>query len=319
MTRAGVLSTIGGTPLVRLQRLHGREDVRAWLKLESANPGGSAKDRTALALFTDAVERGAITPRSTLVESSSGNFGVAAARLCLLHGVGFHCVVDPRANRVTVATMLALGAHIHALTEPDPETGDWLVARRAKVRELLATLPDAVCLDQYSNPAAPRAHADGTMTEIVEQLGRPPTTLYTATSTTGTIGGCLAYVHERGLATRVVAVDAQGSVLFGGERGERPLSGYGAGMVPPLAEGLTPDAVVRVSALEAVRGCRRLVATEGVLAGGSTGAVVSAFLADLDATDAGADVVLICHDGGVPYLDTVYDDAWVAEHLGGLP
>ena len=64
------------------------------------------------------------------------------------------------------------GAHIHALTEPDPETGDWLVARRAKVRELLATLPDAVCLDQYSNPAAPRAHADGTMTEIVEQLGR---------------------------------------------------------------------------------------------------------------------------------------------------
>lgn len=314
---AGPERGIGNTPLVRLDRLPLPSLRRAWGKLEWFNPGGSAKDRSAAAMVADALASGIIGPGSVLVESSSGNFGVALARLCVRHGMSLHVVVDPRANHLTVATMRALGAVVHELDHPDPLTGDWLVARRARVAELLAEVPDAVTLDQYSHRAAIRAHADGTMAEIVRDLGRAPDAVVVATSTTGTIGGCLAHVHERGLATQVVAVDARGSVLFGGRRGERLLAGFGAGVEPPLAEGVVPDAVVRVADADAIAGCRLLARTEGMLVGASAGAVVHALMTLGESF--GPDVVAIFHDAGQAYLDTVYDDAWVADHLGGWP
>ncbi|WP_232549812.1 pyridoxal-phosphate dependent enzyme [Propioniciclava soli] len=312
----GTRARIGNTPLARLDRLPTPRGVRAWGKLEWFNPGGSAKDRSAQAMVDAALASGRIGPGSVLVESSSGNFGVALARLCVRHGMTLHVVVDPRSNRTTVATMRALGATVHELTEPDPDTGDWLTARIAKVAELRERWPDAYSLDQYSNRAALRAHADGTMAEIVRDLGRAPDVVVVATSTTGTIGGCLTHVREQGLDTAVVAVDAEGSVLFGGRRGQRLLSGFGAGIVPGLAEGVVPDDVVRVSDAAAVAGCRLLARTEGMLVGASAGAVVHA-MTTLAVGD--ADVVGIFHDAGLAYLDTVYDDAWVAEHVGALP
>lgn len=309
--------TAGGTPLVRLDRLPAPPGRALWGKLEWFNPGGSAKDRTAQAMLDAALASGRVHAGSVLVESTSGNFGVALARLAVRHGLTLHVVLDPRTNTATVAALRALGAIVHELDAPDPATGDWLTARLAAARALLAEHPGAVSLDQYSNPAAVRAHADGTMAEIVRDLGRPPDAVVVATSTTGTIGGCLAHVREHELPTRVVAVDAVGSVLFGGCRGDRPLNGFGAGVVPPLAEGLQPDAVVRVTPLEAVRGCRLLARTEGWLVGASAGAVVHALTrADLPGAST---VVGIFHDAGHAYLDTVHDDAWVEAHLGARP
>lgn len=299
----------GNTPLVRLERLSVNSDVTVWTKLEGHNPSGSAKDRTAHAILAAAD----LQPGAVIVESSSGNLGVAMSREAVLGGWTFHCVVDPRANHAATAAMRAYGAIVHEVTEPDPTTGDWLAARRARVAELLTEIPDAVCLDQYSNTAAFRAHDEGTMREIVEQLGRAPDHLFVAVSTTGTIGGCLRRIIREQMPTQVTAVDAEGSVLFDGARGPRHLPGFGAGVVPELAESVDPHRIVRINDRESVDAARRLARTEGILCGASGGAVVAAV--EKLGADLSGDVVLVLHDGGTNYLDTIYNDEWVEETL----
>lgn len=287
---------LGNTPLVRFDRFaasHRPPGVRLWAKLESFNPGGSAKDRTAHAIVTDAIQRGIVSAGTTVVESSSGNLGVALAREAATASWTFHCVVDPKANRSTVSYMRALGATVHEVTEPDAATGDWLTARRTKVAELIDDIPDAVTLDQYSNRAALSAHCDGTMREIVDTLRTAPDYLVVAVSTTGTIGGCL--------------------------RGTRHLPGFGAGMVPELSRGLAPHRIIRVPDVESVAGARRLARSEAFLAGASGGAVAAALEQLLPEVEDGATIAAIFHDGGVPYLDTIYNDTWVEQTLGISP
>lgn len=311
----GLLAAVGGTPLVSFPELGGG-NARVWAKLESFNPGGSAKDRTARALVADATARGLLHPGAVAVESSSGNLGIALAREAIAGGWEFHCVVDPRTNQATLAMIAALGAVLHPVEEPDPETGDWLTARRNLVAELKREL-GAVNLDQYSNRAAFDAHDQGTMREIVQQLGHAPELLAVAVSTTGTVGGCLRHIREHGYSTKVVAVDAEGSVLFGGDRGERILPGYGAGVVTELSKEVAPDRVVRVSAADAVRSARGLARSTGFVPGASGGAVAAAVAGLID-EGAADEIVGVFHDDGRAYLDTVYNDEWVEAHIGGL-
>lgn len=309
----GLLDAIGATPLVDLSAgFPGTATV--WGKLESFNPGGSAKDRTARAMVADATRRGLLYPGAVAVESSSGNLGIALAREAVIGGWHFHCVVDPRTNTATLDMMRALGAVLHPVTEPDPETGDWLTARRNMVAKLKDELR-AVNLDQYSNRAAFDAHDQGTMREIVEQLGHAPEMLAVAVSTTGTVGGCLRHIREHGYTTKVVAVDAVGSVLFDGARGERILPGYGAGVVTELSKEVEPDHVSRVEALEAVGAARRLAHSTGFVAGASGGAVAWTVEQLVRAGDA-SEIVAVFHDDGRAYLDTVYNDAWVNQQHG---
>lgn len=309
---SGIDQAVGRTPLVRLDRLFPHDAV--WAKLEALNPGGSAKDRSAVALVAEAMASGRLKAGAMLVESTSGNFGVALARIAARNGFRFRAVVDPRANVAATAAIRALGGELDLITEPDPATGDWLVARIARVRQLLADHPDAVWLDQYSNPRAAAAHSV-TMAEILEALDDRVDAAFVATSTTGTIGGCLQEVHRRGLSTQVFAVDATGSVLFGGARGERRLSGYGAGLVPALAHDVEPHGVVRVPDADAVAACRALARTEGILAGASAGAVIGAAIRILPTLAPGARLALVLHDRGEAYLDTVYSDAWTQANL----
>ena len=310
---SGIDQAVGRTPLVRLDRLFPHDEV--WAKLEALNPGGSAKDRSAVALVADAMASGRLKAGGMLVESTSGNFGVALARLAARNGFRFRAVVDPRANVAATAAIRALGGELDLITEPDAATGDWLVARIARVRQFVADHPDAVWLDQYSNPRAASAHAV-TMAEILEALDDRVDGVFVATSTTGTIGGCLQEVHRRGLSTQVFAVDATGSVLFGGARGERRLSGYGAGLVPALAHNVEPHGVVRVPDADAVAACRALARAEGILAGASAGAVIGAAFGILPTLAPGARLALVLHDRGEAYLDTVYSDAWTQANLG---
>lgn len=311
-----IMDTTGTTPLVTLKDLSAETGVHAYAKLESFNPGGSAKDRTALAMVDEARHAGVLGPGSVAVESSSGNLGVALARQAVVGGWTFHCVVDPRVNTATATYMRALGATVHMITEPDPDTGDWLVARRRRVTELMEEFEGAVNFDQYSNQAAFRAHEEGTMSEIVGTLNAAPDYLFVAVSTTGTIGGCQRYLRNRGLGTTIVAVDATGSALFGGERGDRVLPGYGAGMVTELSRAVDPDEVVRVDPIDAIIGARRLARTDAILPGASGGAVVAAFEQFAPRMAPGETAVLIFHDDGRPYLDTVYSDEWVCATLG---
>lgn len=315
----GVLDTIGATPLIRLDRIYDRPETDVWAKIEGVNPGGSAKDRTAAALFADATENGRLIDVDSIIESTSGNLGIALARQALLAGLKFHCVADPNINQPTKKTMQALGATIHVVNEPDPTTGDWLTARKAMVDRLLKEIPRSATFDQYSNRAAFSAHSDGTMREIVDALGVPPDFLLVAMSTTGTIGGCRQYLRRIDAPTRVIGVDAEGSVLFGGKRGPRTLPGFGAGAEPELAPHAQPHEVVRISEIDSIVGARKLARSEGILPGASGGAVISALDQFLPTVPPGSTVAVVLHDLGHAYLDTVYDDEWVQDTIGVTP
>ncbi|MEO9175821.1 MAG: pyridoxal-phosphate dependent enzyme, partial [Gaiellales bacterium] len=251
-----------------------------------------------------------------VIESSSGNLGVGLAQVCCYHGMQLVCVVDARAHETNIRTMRALGADVRVVTRPDPETGDLLVARLRLVSELLASIPGSFWPNQYANLANPAAHAAGTMREIDEALGGEIDYLFIATSTTGTLRGCCDYLREHERATRVVAVDAVGSALFGGPAGRRLLPGFGAGVETTLSLEVELDLLVRVSDLDCVVGCRRLVAREAILAGASSGGVAHALAALAGSMPVGSRCALILPDGGTGYLGTVYDDCWVERELG---
>jgi cysteine synthase A len=315
----GILAAIGDTPLVALHRHLLRPDVAVWAKLEALNPGGSAKDRPAARMLQDALDDGLVDLATTVVESSSGNTGLGLAQACRYHGMRLICVVDARAHATNVRAMRALGAEVRVVTEPDPATGDLLVARLRLVQRLLDRIPNSFWPDQYANESNPAAHASGTMREIDEALDGRLDYLFVATSTTGTLRGCGDYLREHGRSTRLVAVDSTGSALFGGLRGTRRLPGFGAGVETGLSATADFDELVRVSDLDCVVGCRRLAEREAILAGASSGGVAFALETLAVQMDAGSRCAAIFPDGGTGYLETVYDDAWVERELGCSP
>lgn len=303
------------TPITRLRRLFPGEDVRIVAKLDQLQVSGSTKERTASFLLDDLERNGSLRPGGTVVESTSGNLGMALARQCALRGYAFVAVVDERANVAACQTMAAFGARVDRV--PTPPDGNRLRARVSRVAQLLAEDPDAVTTHQYGSSANPAAHAHTTMPELVASLGGPPDHLYVAMSTTGTVLGCQQAIAREGWHTRLVGVDAQGSALFGGVVSERKLPGLGAGFATALSEHAWPDAIHRVSEADMVLGCRVLARREGLLAGASTGAIVAAMGRDLPAVKPGDAVAFLMHDGGGAYLPTVYDDAWVSREIAG--
>jgi N-(2-amino-2-carboxyethyl)-L-glutamate synthase len=315
----GVLAAIGSTPLVRLQRYLLDADVELYLKLEQANPGGSVKDRPAAAMLEAALADGELETGGTVIESSSGNMGVGLAQACRYLGLRLICVVDSRSSAEKVETMRAYGAEVRVVREPDPISGDLLSARIGLVARLCAEIPGAFWPDQYENDSNPRSHAFGTMREIHESLGGEPDYLFVPASTTGTLVGCEQYLRGRDAATEVVAVDAEGSALFGGAPSPRRLPGLGAGIETGISRRVESRRLLRVSELDCVVGCRRLIAREAIFGGASTGGTLAAVSRSAPELPAGSRVAVIAPDGGVGYLRTVYDDAWVQRELGLNP
>ena len=313
----GILSTIGNTPLVRLDRLLPRLRARVYAKMERFNPGGSVKDRTALSMLLQLIRSGALDPaRSVVVESSSGNLAIGLAQVCRYFGLRLICVVDAKTTEQNLAILKAYGATVEVVEEPDRATGEFLPARLHRVRELVANTPHAFWPDQYANPLNPKAHEE-TMREITEALDGRVDYLFCSVSTTGTLRGCVEYIRANRIGTTCVAVDAAGSVLFGPSSPKRRLiPGHGASVRPALLDPSLPDVVVHVADLDCIVGCRRLTSREAILAGGSSGATVAALekLSSVIAED--SNCVLVFPDGGDRYLDTIYSDQWVTKHFG---
>lgn len=311
-----MLQAIGGTPLVPLERIAAASPIRVYAKLEALNPGGSVKDRAALNMLIDKIERGDLRPSSLVVESSSGNLGIALAQICAYYGLRFVCVVDPKTTEQNLALLRAYGAEVEVVRSRDPETGEYLPVRIRRVRELSEQRPDAYWPNQYANLLNAGAHVT-TMREILDELGDLDY-LFCATSSCGTLRGCATFVRREGLDTRIVAVDAVGSAIFGNRPARRLIPGHGAARRPELYRDDLADRVVHVTDLDCVVGCRRLVRREAVLAGGSSGAVVSALEQLRDELPEGATCALVLADRGERYLDTIYSDEWVAEHFGDV-
>lgn len=311
----GVLATIGNTPLVRLRRALGGVPFRLFAKLEAFNPGGSIKDRPAFRIVTDALAQGEIDGGTTVVEASSGNMGIGLAQVCAYHGLRFICVVDARTTAQNIQILQAYGAIVDVVTEPDPVSGDLLQAKLDRVRRFVETEPNSFWPNQYANRNNSRAH-HRTMAEIVHQAGGRVDYLFCATATCGTLRGCAEYVREMELPTRIVAVDAVGSVIFGGPSCRRLIPGHGTARVPELHDPSLGDGFVQVTDLDCVVGCRRLLREEAILAGGSSGGILMGLDALRHEIEPDATCVVVLPDRGERYLDTIYSDAWVREHFG---
>jgi N-(2-amino-2-carboxyethyl)-L-glutamate synthase len=290
-------------------------DLPLYLKCEGFNFAGSVKLKTAAEMIEAAERDGVLRPDSVLIESSSGNLGLALSMIAASKGYQFVCVTDVRCNLVTRQLMEVLGCRVHVITEPDREHG-YLAARLDYVRKVCLSDDRYLWLDQYANTNNWKAHYRTTAPEIARQFPDLDV-LFVGAGTTGTLMGCAYYFRRFRPSVRIVAVDSVGSVSFGGQPGPRMIPGLGTSVPPRLLDGSYVDYVIRVPEPETVRTCHRLART-GFLFGGSTGTVVSGAQRWLEEHQGGEDLtaVAISADLGERYLDTVFHLSWAREVYG---
>ena len=316
---SGILGAIGGTPLVRLQQIFADAHFDLFAKLEGLNPGGSAKDRPSVAIVERALQTGEIDADTLVIEGSSGNTGIGLAQVCAYHGLRFRCLVDPKVTQQNVDILRAYGAEIEMIEHPDPETGELLPAKLKRIDEILETVPNSFWVNQYASRENSGAHYRSTVKEILRDLdGTMPDYLFVATATCGTIRGCLDYLMDHGYPTKVIAVDALGSQIFSDCKHDRLVPGLGSAICPKLTPTDGVDRCVHVTDTDCVVGCRRLASSEAILAGGSSGGVITAVERLSDEIPEGSTVVVLLPDRGERYMDTIYSDDWVREKLGDI-
>ncbi|GAA1329681.1 pyridoxal-phosphate dependent enzyme [Saccharothrix algeriensis] len=288
---------------------------RLLLRCEGFNFGGSVKTRTAAALVAAAERSGDLREGTVLVESSSGNLGVALSAVAAGRGIPFVCVTDTRCNPATIRAMRAMGAEVEVVADPHPD-GGLLGARKERVRRLCRDNPHYLWLNQYENPANWIAHYEGTAPGIGKRFPGLDV-LFVGAGTGGTLMGCARWFRDNGDSVRVVAVDAVGSANFGGPPAPRLIPGLGAHQQAPALDLSAVHDAVHISEADTVRTCRALAA-RGFLLGGSTGTVVHGALTWLarNDPDRALSSIAISPDLGDRYLDTVYDDQWVVDHYG---
>jgi N-(2-amino-2-carboxyethyl)-L-glutamate synthase len=301
--------TLRPTPHVPLAVEH----MNLFAKLEYVNPVGSIKDRPAYWILKGAAERGEICDDTTVIESSSGNFASALAAFTRLVGLKFIPVIDPNISGTYESFLRRTCARVVKVTDRD-DTGGFLKTRLQMVEHLCATIPNAYWTNQYGNPDAVEAHYQLTAGDICAEF----TSLdyaFIGVSTGGTIAGMSRRLKERYPNIRIIAVDTQGSVIFGDTPRKRHIPGVGSSVVPPLLSQARIDDVVLIPERETAAACRELLLTHGLFAGGSSGTVFAAVkrYATRMRGPKRPTVLFVCADRGTPYLDTVFDPAWTAK------
>jgi cysteine synthase A len=298
--------TLRPTPHVQLAM----KGMDLFAKLEYVNPVGSIKDRAAYWILTRAAERGEICEETTVIESSSGNFAAALAAFSHLVGLRFIPVIDPNISGTYESFLRRLCPTVVKVEERD-DTGGFLKTRLQKVKELCATIPNAYWTNQYANLDAMEAHYEFTAGEICADFDSLDY-VFIGVSTAGTIAGVSRRLKERYPNIRVIAVDAEGSAIFGGAPRKRHIPGIGSSIVPPLLSHAEIDDIVWISERETVQACRELLSSHGLFVGGSSGtafAAIKRYAAKMPAYKHPT-VLFLCADHGTPYLDTVFDPTW---------
>jgi cysteine synthase A len=294
------LDLIGHTPVVRLNRIAGKDDAEIWAKLENFNPGGSVKDRICLAMVEAAEKSGRIKPGDTLVEPTSGNTGIGLALVAAVKGYNLILTMPDTMSEERRSLLVAYGAKL--VLTPDTRGMHGAIA---KAEELVRENPGYFMPQQFSNPANPEMHYRTTGPELVEQLERIDA-FVAGVGTGGTISGAGRYLHEHCKnKVHVVAVEPKNSpVLSGGEPGFHKIQGIGAGFVPKNLDTRSYDEIITVSDEDAIQFARRLAREEGILVGISSGANCCAALQIAQRLGKGKVVAVVFCDTGERYLTT---------------
>lgn len=284
-------STIGNTPLVRLQRMAGNTTNTLLVKLEGNNPAGSVKDRPALSMIKHAEARGEIRPGDTLIEATSGNTGIALAMVAAMKGYRMILIMPEHMSVERRAVMKTFGADIVLVSKEASMEGARDLAKQ------METAGDGKVLDQFSNPDNPLAHYEGTGPEIWRDTGGRVTHFVSAMGTTGTIMGTSRYLKEQDPAVEIVGVTpAEGSAIPGIRR-------WPEAYLPSIFDAVSVDRTIEVGQDVAERTTLELAAREGIFAGISSGGAVAAALTLNEQVDNAVIVAIIC-DRGDRYLST---------------
>ncbi len=296
MLYRGVHATIGRTPLVQLRRIG--EGARLLAKLELRNPGGSVKDRIALAMVEDAERRGVLQPGGAIVEATSGNTGIALAQVAAMKGYTLHVTMPERMSKERLMLLRYLGARV-TLTP-----GALMAEAIQRAEALRNEIPGAVALDQFRNPANPQAHRETTAREIWEDAEGEVDVFVVGVGTGGTITGVGEVLKAKNPGVRIVAVEPAAAAVLSGRRAtNHMIQGIGAGFIPPLLNREVIDEVVAVTDEEAFAHARRLAREEGISAGISSGATLAAALRIAGRSEySGKSIVFMVCDGGERYI-----------------
>ena len=300
MIHRDISATVGRTPLIGLARLSQGLPGRIAVKLESKNPGGSVKDRIGVAMIEDAELRGVLKPGATLVESTSGNTGIALAFLAAARGYKLKLTMPERMSSERVALLRYLGAEV-VLTP-----GSLMREAVARANELEKEIPGAVQLRQFENPSNPEAHRRTTAVELWDDTRGEIDVFVAGVGTGGTITGVGEVLKQKKPTVRIVAVEPEAAaVLSGGKPRHHMSQGIGAGFVPPILNRAIIDEILPVSEDHAFAHARRLAREEGILAGISSGANVAAARQVAAREDMkGKLIVTVVCDTGERYVNT---------------
>jgi cystathionine beta-synthase len=309
------LGAIGATPLVRLRRLVPGTHALVLAKLEYVNPGGSAKDRIALAMIEHAERAGLLRPGGTIVEPTSGNTGTALAMVAAVRGYRCVLVVPDKTSLEKIAAMRAYGADVVVAPPVDAASSD---SYPAIARRLAREIPGAYMPDQYSNAINPLAHERTTGPEIWEGTAGTVTHVVAGIGTGGTICGISRALKARNPKICIVGVDPIGSIYSGGTPEAYAVEGIGRHYLPQSLDLGAIDRIERVSDRDAFAMARRSAREEGLLVGGSSGAALAAAARLARELDASSTVVVLLPDSGQGYLSKFFSDDWLASHgFGG--
>ena len=310
-----ITQAIGKVPIVRLNRVSELcQHHEFYLKLESCNPGGSIKEKNAVCLVQHAERTRLLAPGGTIVESSSGNFGIGLAMIGAARGYRVMIVIDGKTPPPIRRMLAAYGAELVdvPLSAADAN-GSMQVARMKKAKELAETIPGAWYPCQHRNPENPTAHEQFTAREIEQAFPVAPDVIVIGISTAGQLAGISRYFKQRHPQTRIVGVDVAGSAIFGTPSHPYKMTGLGLSFVPPNFDPMALDAAYSVNDRIAFSVCHALARREGLLLGASTGAIVAAALAYSQQHRHSQRMVLLNPDRGDRYLETVYNPEWLSE------
>ena len=284
------------------------------IKLEGFNIPGSIKLKPAKFMIEEAEKSGRLTKHSKVIESSSGNLGVALSHICASRNYPFICVTDVKASQQNIQVMRALGSEVIVIDQLDSNFG-YVEHRLNYINERLSADPHMIWLNQYANPQNIQSHFELTAQSLLNEFEKIDY-LFIGAGTTGTLMGCLKRFKIDSPKTTIVAVDSTGSINFSDQPGKRYLSGLGSSRKPEILDVNLVNDTILVDEVDAIRHCKRLASHYGLLAGPSTGTALAAVDRWSSRFKPQDTVVTLSPDWGRSYLDTVYDDKWVKDTFG---
>lgn len=308
-----ILDFVGNTPLVALEE-ECFSNVNVYAKLEGYNPTGSVKDRAAQYVLKQLLDSGEINKDTTIIESSSGNFGIALASYCKEYGLKFCAVIDPNVLAINETIIRGLATEVIKVKDRDA-TGGFLLTRIGVIKEIMATRSNCYWMNQYQNPYVAHAYYETVGNEICDQI--KVDYIFMGVSSGGTITGVSQKVKERYPDAQVIAVDIAGSMVFGNTPKKRYIPGIGSSMRPEIIKQAKIDDVVVIEESDTVEGCNELITKHSLLVGGSSGSVYTAVKTYMEGKkfDKKPNVVCLFADRGDRYANTVYNEQWVNEHF----